>query len=1052
MMAWLVDFSTRFRVLVLAAATAIIVFGSSRLETMAVDVLPEFSPPIVDIQTEAPGLSVNEVEVMVTAAVEELMSGLSWLKTLRSESVTGLSTVHLVFEPGTDVMRARQLVQERLLTAFLLPNVARPPEMLQPLSSTNRVMMIGLSSAAVDPIQLSVLTQWTVKPKLLGIPGIANVAVWGDRARQIQVQIDPVKLKESGLNQEQVVKSAGNSLWVSQLSYLNASAPGTGGWLDGPSQRLEIRHILPISTAADLAKIRIDGTDKRLGDVAKVVEGHPPLIGDAIVGEGQGLLLVIEKFPGANTLEVTRAVEAALESLRPALAGVDIKSDVFRPASFVEAAISNLSYGVLIGAGLLIFGLLIFRRGDWRILVIAAIALPVTYIAASLLLGGRGATMNSLIIAGFAVALLCVIDDVVVAFDAWRAPAGALGRAQPWRPIGYATLIAVIAVTPVFFLDGVWLTFLTPLVLAFIVTVLVSLVVTLTIPPAVFTQFFVTARHPADAAVSSLLDTSANAAMDIVKPRRRPIAGGIVVACMAAAVVLVLGSLPTIQRLLPPQLRLLPQLKLMTSAALLPRFNERDVVVRWEAQPGTSLREMDRILTKAATELRALPGIRGVSAHAGRAVSGDQIVSVNSAQIWIGIKASSDYDKAIAGIRDVVDSYPGVNHWLETYITDQAGADRSGASGKFVVRVYGTQFDELRGKAREVAKMLAAVDGLEAAKVEEEPNQPEVGITVDLAAVAQVGLKPGDVRREASTLFSGLEVGKIFEAQKVFDVVVWSTPDSRRNLSEVADSQIELTGGGHARLGDLAKISISATPTVIRRDGISLYLDAVADVGGRNYDAIVDDVESRLKTIAFPLGYHPKVLGALTALESSQDRMVIAMLVAAVAILLLMQSFFRSWGLAAAVFLALPLAVLGGVLTTAGAGLTAPLSVPTLFALAAIYALAARQAMMLIDQFQRLRSEPGGAFGPALVEQGVRARTLPVLTTAVCSALALAPALIFTGQPGFEFLQPMAVVMIAGLISSSVVVLLVLPALYLWFGANVQPEMNLAEMTLEGAP
>ena len=336
--------------------------------------------------------------------------------------------------------------------------------------------------------------------------------------------------------------------------------------------------------------------------------------------------------------------------------------------------------------------------------------------------------------------------------------------------------------------------------------------------------------------------------------------------------------------------------------------------------------------------------------------------------------------------------------------------------------------------------MLASVDGLEGARVEENPKQPQVAITVDLAAVAQVGLKPGDVRRAASTLFSGLEVGKIFEAQKVFDVVVWSTPNSRRDLTAVVDSQIELPKGGHVRLGDVAKLAITATPSVIKREGISLYLDAVADVGNRNYDAIVQDVEVRLQNIPFALGYHPKVLGALSSRESLQDRTVIAILVAAVGILLLMQACFGSWSVALTVFLALPLALLGGLVAAIGVGL---LSIPSIFGLLAVYALAARQGMTLISHFQFLEKWTGESFGPELVERGTRDRVQPVLTTAFCSALALAPAIVFAGQPGLEFLLPMALVMIGGLISSTITVLLVLPALYLWFGSSGQPELNL---------
>src|ERR687885_2837028 len=329
MMRWLIGSSLRLRLLVVPVAAGLLLLGVTQLRNAPVDVLPEFTPPLVEIQTEALGLSAAEVEQLVTVPLEQdLLNGVAWLDQIHSESLPGLSRIELIFQPGTDVLKARQLVQERLVQApGGIPNVSKAPVMLQPLSSTGRVMMIGLESKDVSLIETSVLARWKIRPRLMGVPGVANVAIWGQRERQLQVQVDPEKLRERGVTLDQVVQSSANALWVSPLSFTEASTPGTGGFIDTSNQRLGIQHISPITTARDLSRVTVEGTGARtlrLGDVSRVVEDHQPLIGDAVTDNGPGLLLVVQKFPGADTREVTRQVEAALDDMRPGLSGITI--------------------------------------------------------------------------------------------------------------------------------------------------------------------------------------------------------------------------------------------------------------------------------------------------------------------------------------------------------------------------------------------------------------------------------------------------------------------------------------------------------------------------------------------------------------------------------------------------------------------------------------------------------------------------------------------------------------------------------------------------------
>ena len=408
MMRWIVEWSLKFRLLVVALAVAMMVVGITQLRNMPVDALPEFAPPYVEVQTEALGLSAPEVEELVTLNLEELLNGTPWLQTIRSTSVPGLSSITLIFQPGTDIIRARQLVSERLSLAYALPNVSQAPVILPPLSATSRVMMVGLSSKQVSAIEMSVLARWNIRPALLSVPGVANVAVWGMRDRQLQVLVDPKKLQAQHVTLDQIVSTTGNALWVSPLTFLNASTPGSGGWIDAPQQRIEVRHVLPISSPKDLAQVNVEDTSLRLGDVAAVVQDHQPLIGDDVLNSGPGLLLVIEKAPGANTLDVTRGVEAKLDELQPGLSGIQIDTSIFRPASFIDLAIDNLTRALLIGLLLLVMVLLAFFY-HWRVALISLVAIPLSLVTAGLVLYLRGDTINMMVLTGLMVAVGIVV-------------------------------------------------------------------------------------------------------------------------------------------------------------------------------------------------------------------------------------------------------------------------------------------------------------------------------------------------------------------------------------------------------------------------------------------------------------------------------------------------------------------------------------------------------------------------------------------------------------------------------------------------------------------
>ena len=417
MMRWVVGSSLKFRFLVVAVAAAMVFLGAGQLRQLPVDVFPEFAPPRVEIQTACVGLSASEVESLVTIPIEETLNGLPGLDALRSKSVGQLSSIELIFKRGTNLLEARQVVQERLSTVVpTLPTWAAPPIIMQPLSATSRVMKIGLTSDTLSTIDMSMISYWKLRARLLQVPGVANVAIWGERLHMLQVQADPERLKRNQVSLEEVMEVTADALDAGILRFSDGATIGTGGFVETPNQRLGVRHVLPIATPDDLAKVTIEqrrGKALRLGDVADVVVDHQPLIGDAVINDGPGLMLIVEKLPWGNTLEVTRGVEAAIDQMRPGLPGMEIDTTIFRPASFVETAIHNLSRALLLGSLLVILILVLFLY-NWRAAVISAVAIPLSLLAAGYVLYLREATINTMILAGLVISVGVVVDDAII--------------------------------------------------------------------------------------------------------------------------------------------------------------------------------------------------------------------------------------------------------------------------------------------------------------------------------------------------------------------------------------------------------------------------------------------------------------------------------------------------------------------------------------------------------------------------------------------------------------------------------------------------------------
>ena len=1031
MMRWIVESSLRFRFVFVAIGAVLVYLGSLRLQELPIDVFPEFAPTKVEIQTICLGLSPAEVESLVTVPLENALSGIPGIGQLRSKSVSDLSSVVMIFKPGVDELKARQLVTERVAIATAsLPTWAAPPHMMPPLSSTSRVMKIGVTSKDKSVMDLSMLAYWTIRARLLGVPGVANVAIWGEQLKMLQVVVDPEQLAKLGVTLDNVQEEVSDALDVGLLRYSGGAHIGTGGFIDTPNQRMEVLHTSSGQTPETLAQVPIktrDGRLLKLGDVATLMYAPPGMIGDAVINDGPGLMLIVEKFPWGNTLEVTHGVEAALNAMKPGLPGVELDTKIFRPATFIEESINNLSHALLLGC-LLVIVILVAFLYDVRAALIAVVAIPLSLLAGGLVLFLAGASINTMVLAGFVIALGGVVDDAIIGIEnimrrlRHRAQDGSKQSSasvileatmEVRAPILYATLIIVLAVVPVFFMEGLSGAFFKPLVLAYVLAMLASMVVAVTVTPAL--SLILLRNAPLKGRGSPLVAwLVAGYGKLLEKATRTPLPSyiAVVVVTMAGAAMWpLLGH------------------------SLLPDFKERDFLMHWVTEPSTSHPEMVRITTRASRELRAIPGVRNFGAHIGQAFLADEVYGVYFGENWISISPTADYDKSIAAVAAMVDGYPGLYRDLQTYLKERIREVLTGAGEAIVVRIYGPDLQVLRDKAEEVREAMSGVNGVASLHKELMVEVPQVQVKVKLDVARQYGLKPGDVRRASAAIVAGNEVGDIFNSGRTYDVHVWSARESRHSLDALQNMLINTPTGKTVRLSEVADVRIAPTPNSISREGGSRRIDVHSNVKDRDLSSVAQDVQKRLDTIDFPIGYRAVLQGEYAELKAARDRMLTYSALAAVAIFLLLQVSLADWRLATMSFLTLPFALVGGILAAFPAG--GVISLGSLVGFLTVLGIAARNGIMMISHFQHLERFEGETFGLSLVLRGAKERLSPILMTTGATGLAIVPLVIFGNLPGHEIEYPMAVVILGGLVTSTLLNLFIVPALYLRFGRGI---------------
>ena len=1033
MLKTIIRFSIRFRGVIIALAFLLAGYGLYTLSQVKLDVFPSFTPPLVTLVTEAPGLSPEQVAVLVTQPIQNALSGTAGLQAMRSRSIQGLSVIALTFHNGTGIYRDRQIVAERLNTvAGQLPLGVRAPFLTPLTSATGVVQVLGLTSDTRSLMTLRTLADWLLKPQLLSIPGVANVAIYGGQVRELQIQVEPHKLVRFGLSLQDIIRAA-----------QRATGVRGAGFLEDANQRIAIRTEGQSITADQLANVilrRRQGADLRLGDVAQVVAAPAPAIGGATIEGKPGVILNVEEQYGANTLAVTRALRDRLQQLGPVLAkqGVSLHPDLFGQASYIETAIAHLRTALLVGA-ILVIAVLFFFLFNVRTALISATAIPLSLLTAIIVLNALGASINTMTLGGLAIAIGEVVDDAIIDVEnIFRRLRENRARAQPSSiakvvlasslevrgAVTYATFIVALVFVPVLSLSGVAGKLFAPLGEAYIAAVFASLAVALTVIPALaYLLLGRTQPRPLDPAwLCKIKAIQARLLTRAERHSRLLIVGIALLFLVAMAVLQSFGS------------------------NFLPEFRERHFIVHVSTEPGTSLAESIELGRHISTALSRILAVRSVAQRVGRAEqTGTDTYGVNVSEFIVGLKplSGSAQEQVLARIRKTLSGFPGVNSSVETPLSDRIEETISGYTAPVVVSIFGTNFNLLYEKAREIASVLEQLPGAVDVRMHAPPSAPQLTIRLRQTALARWGFEPVDVLDAIRTAYAGSIVAQTYQGNRVFNVVVTLDPAGRRNPAQVGNLPLRNPNGLTVPLRDLADIYEGVGPYAILETAGQPVQTVTAAVHGQALSEFVHAAEHRIhKDISFPAGTYVVFSGAAEAQAKAQSELFIHALMVGVGIVLLLFVVLRRARALSLVLLNLPFALIGGVaavLVTGGV-----LSLGAMVGFVAVFGITLRNSIMLMSHYQHLVEVEGVPWGREAMIRGAQERLVPILMTALVTALGLLPLALTSGAPGNEIEGPMAQVILGGLITSTLLNLLVMPTLALQYGRfEYAPETEL---------
>jgi CzcA family heavy metal efflux pump len=1012
----------RHRLFVVLAAVALLLYGGWAVTRLPVDVFPDLNRPTVTVMTEAGGLSPEEVETLVTTPVETAMNGAPGVQRVRSSSGVGLSIVYVEFDWGTDIYLDRQLVSERLQVAReRLPRDVTPH--LAPVSSImGEILLLGVQSEGeqTSPLELRSLADWTLRQRLLTIPGIAQVTVLGGGVKQFQVKVDPEKLLAFGLTFEDVERSAG-------LSQGNT----TGGFVDKGGREYLVRNMARSASIEDLAGTVVavrDGVPVRLSQVAEVVVGPAVKRGDGGMNGRSAVILAVQKQPGASTLELTDKVDAALKDLRATLPADVRVETLFRQADFIQSAIGNVSEALRDGALLVVLVLFLFLV-NLRTTAITLTAIPLSLVITALVMKAFGLSINTLTLGGLAVAIGELVDDAIVDVEnvyrrlkenrAKEHPESTLrvifkASSEVRGSIVFATLIVVLVFIPLFALGGIEGRLFAPLGVAYIVSILASLLVSLTVTPALCAYLLPKGRllEHGDGALVRWLKARARRVLDMALAHPRPV--------MTAAAVLVFAAAAVVPFL---------------GRSFLPPFNEGTATVTLIAPPGTSLEESNRFGLLAERLIAAVPEVKTVGRRTGRAEQDEHAEGVHYSELDVDFKAGDGRPREVVlgDIRERLTQLPGMSVSVGQPISHRLDHLLSGIRAQVAVKIFGQDLDVLRGKAEEVRAVMAGVPGIVDLQVEQQTLIPQLQVRLKREEAARLGVQPGAMAEQLEKAFNGVVVGQVLEGQRTFDVLVRYDERARVDAEAFRRALVDTPSGARVPVAAVAEVVESQGPNVIHHDHLQRRIVVMANVAGRDLGSAVEQVREQVAAkVTLPAGAFITYEGQFESQQSATRLIALLSLLSLGGMFLVLYAHFRSVRLVLQVMLNIPLALVGSVTAVVLTG--QPLSVATLVGFITLCGIASRNTIMLISHYLHLVEVEGETFSRELILRGSLERLVPVLMTALTAGLALVPLALASGAPGKEILHPVATVILGGLISSTLLDLLVTPAVFFRFG------------------
>ena len=1015
----IVAWSLRYRVVVVALSLLWATYGLYVARHAKLDVFPEFAPPLVQVQTEAPGLSPEQVEELVTRPVENAVNGSGSIESIRSQSIQGLSVVTAVFTEGTDLLSARQVVAERLAEiASEMPDGIRAPSISPLTSATSTMLVVGLTSSIRSPMDLRSFADWTLRPRLLGVPGVAKINVFGGEVRQIQVQVEPERLAAHRLSLGDVLEAARGSTGVRGA-----------GFLENDNQRIVVQPEAQFRTPEAIGATAVTqgpaGT-VRLRDVARVVWAPEPKFGDARVRGVPGVVVIVSSQYGANTMEVTADTERVLAEMKPLFAaeGIELHERMFRPANFIETALRNVNISLALG-GLLVAIVLVLFLLDLRAAFISFSAIPLSLLAAVIVLQWFEVSINTITLGGFAIAIGVVVDDAII--DVENIGRRLRENARESRPrqvhevvldaslevrgaVVYATFIVGLVFVPVLTMSGVQGRLFSPLAMAFLLATLASLLVALTLTPALAAMLLPRATTREDPRYVAFAKDIHRALLATISRTPR-LALTVVVAVFATA------------------LALIP----FFGGEFLPEFREGHFIVHMTLRPGSSLAESMRLGTRLAKDLLADPHVRSVAQITGRSEQGDDTWGPNVSEFNVDLVPGTDGEEAQTAIRGILARYPGPTFEVLPFLTERIAETISGETAEVVVSIFGEDLDLLDRTAAKTALLLDSIRGAVDVQVGSPPGAPQVDVRLRASRLGLYGLRPSDVLDTLQAAVQGTIVAKTYEGSRVTGVAVTLVPEARSEPERLGAIVVTTARGVHVPLREIADIGVSDSRSLVFHDGARRRASVTCNVRGRDISSFVAEAKRRVAAeVALPPGLYVEFSGAAAAQAQARRDLLVHSLLAGAGIVLLLYVVLGNARNLLLVHANLPFALVGGVVAVFATGRL--LSVGSLIGFVTLFGISTRNSIMLVSHYQHLVRSEGRPWNLATAIQGASERFVPVVMTALVTFLALLPVALSGGSAGHEIESPMAVVILGGLVTSTILNLLVLPTLALRYG------------------